>query len=155
MDMEQNEYQVFEVNSSNPITGFIGALVGACLGGVVWIIIYQLGFLAAIAGLAIITGAFKGYEILGGRVDMKGLVISVIISLLMVFASNYICWVIECKQALSEYTDITFLETFKLLPDILSTFELTGDFVKDLLFGYLLAIVGGYSAVQKKLIQIQ
>ena len=53
------------VKPSNAVTGIVGALVGSLLGVVVWIAIYHAGYIASIAGIAIIFCTLKGYEILG------------------------------------------------------------------------------------------
>ena len=82
---------------SNPVLGIIGAVIGACIGVVIWVVIYHLGFIAAIGGYAIAAGAMKGYELLGGSLDVKGICFSILVSLLMVFVANYVSWVVECS----------------------------------------------------------
>lgn len=72
-----------------------------------WMLIYHFGYIASIAGLVIIICAMKGYEILGGALDKKGVIIVGIVSIVMVFVANHLSWTmdvyIELKDLGLEY----------------------------------------------------
>lgn len=120
---------------SNVILGIIGAIVGACLGGIIWIIIGKIGFIAGIAGFLIITFAIRGYRMLSGSLDKKGQIISLVIGLIMIFVANYVLTAI----LYSKYLD-GFMTALKILPTLLRTSEILIPFIKDLVIGYLLSI---------------
>ena len=67
----------------NVITGMIGAIAGALLGGVSIILLDQLGFVASISGFLIAFLSLKGYEWLGGRLTKKGIVASIVLCVLV------------------------------------------------------------------------
>lgn len=95
------------VKSSNIITGTTGAFLGSLIGVALWMLIYHFGYIASIAGLVIIICAMKGYEILSGALDKKGVIIVGIVSIVMVFVANHLSWTmdvyIELKDLGLEY----------------------------------------------------
>ncbi|MBE5958772.1 MAG: hypothetical protein E7254_07925 [Lachnospiraceae bacterium] len=133
---------------SNVILGTIGAIVGSLVGVAIWIVIYRLGFIAAIAGVAIIASATKGYEILGGELDKKGVIISAVVALIMVFFANYISWCMSLYFDLKSEYQISFIDIVKILPGIIKEAGVLGDFIKDLVIGYILTIIGGFSTIR-------
>ena len=70
----------------NYFTGFLGALLGSCIGAVLWAVVLYMGYVASIVGLAIGWLAEKGYNLLKGR-QGKGkvaiLIVAVIIGVLL------------------------------------------------------------------------
>lgn len=135
---------------SNPITGIIGALVGSLLGVALWIIIFHLGYIASLAGLAIIICALKGYEILGRSLDKKGVIITSIIALVMVFVANHMAWTVECYLEIKDYFEVSFNETLKWMPDLIKESDAVKEYISDLGFGYLLTLIGGVSTIINK-----
>ncbi|MBO5767302.1 MAG: hypothetical protein J6R49_02135, partial [Clostridia bacterium] len=51
----------------NVLAGIVGALLFSLAGGIVWFLLYQIGFLAAISGIIGVVCAIKGYAIFGKR----------------------------------------------------------------------------------------
>ena len=45
----------------NVLAGAVGAFLFALVGGILWFVLYQLGYLAAISGLVGVICAVKGY----------------------------------------------------------------------------------------------
>lgn len=72
--LEANRRQV-TANKSKLVPGLVGALIGSLIGAALWILIYQLGYIAGIAGAITIICAIKGYEKLGGCLDVKGVIL--------------------------------------------------------------------------------
>ncbi len=68
----------------NVLMGILGALLFSLAGAVLYFIIYQLDFIAGIAGFVSVICAIKGYKLLGKRESVKGVVISVIISVVVI-----------------------------------------------------------------------
>ena len=120
--------------------GICGAFVGALIGGALWILIYRLGYIAGIAGAVSAICAMKGYELLGKRLDMKGIIGSVVIMIATIFLASRISWSWDMYDILREY-DYDFKTIFLHFSEILDTFEASGDYIKELLIGYGLTAV--------------
>ncbi|MBQ4563034.1 MAG: hypothetical protein IJA58_00975, partial [Lachnospiraceae bacterium] len=73
--------------------GIVGALIGALIGGVLWVVIGKMGYIAGIAGFVIIYLAAMGFKKGAKVLTRSGAVIAVIISALMIFAANYMLYV--------------------------------------------------------------
>lgn len=56
----------------NIVAGAVGAFLGAMLGGACIVMLGQLGYVAALSGMVMAVCALKGYELLGGRLSVKG-----------------------------------------------------------------------------------
>ena len=63
------------------VTGFLGAILGASVGSIVWAILLSFGYIASIAGFAIGWCAQKGYSLLHGK-NGKGKIAILILSIL-------------------------------------------------------------------------
>lgn len=73
----------------NMITGIIGAIAGALLGGFSIILLDQLGFVASLSGFLIAFLSLKGYEWLGGRLTKKGIITSIVLCALVPILSYF------------------------------------------------------------------
>lgn len=135
---------------SNVALGIIGAILGATLGGVIWILIGMVGFVAGIAGYLMMLFAIQGYRRFSGRLDKKGQIISLIIALLMIFIANYSSYALEYFKYYYEgnYTFQNLISSFANMSGFLTTTGLWGDFVRDLVVGYLLSIWAGFRIIR-------
>lgn len=128
---------------SNIPLGVVGALLGAAIGAVAWIALYQLGYIASLCGLLMFFLAMKGYGLLGRKTDKTGIILSAVITLLMIFVAVYLSWTVsiylELKELNMNPTVQVALEWTKV---ILADPEAKGDFLKDLLSGYGLGLLG-------------
>ena len=136
--------------SSNVLLGTIGAFIGAALGGVIWIIIGELGFIAGLAGFAMMYFAIKGYSGLSGRLDKKGQIISIIIALVMIFVANYTSYALNfCKYYFDgNYSINNLMDSIKNLSSYLTYSNNWGSFLKDLAIGYALSIWSGFGIIR-------
>ena len=132
---------------SNFIGGLVGALLGALLGSVVWIVINRLGYIAGIAGLVMVVCAMKGYSLLGGTLDRKGVIVSVLICAVMVFLANKIAWSWAVYHEVKQY-NVSFFDVFRGLERFLKEIEVMGDYIKDLVIGYLLTAVASFMYIR-------
>lgn len=134
---------------SSIVPGTIGALLGSLVGVIVWFIIYRMGYISAIGGLAMAVGAMWGYEKLGRSLDVKGIIISVVIVLGMVYITNRLCWSYELKSVLEDYTtdNVSLGDCFRNLENVVKEVACEADYYGDLAKGYILTIVGLVSMV--------
>lgn len=140
--------QKASLGNGNIIGGIIGALLGSLLGVIVWVLIYQLGYISAIGGVVLVVCALKGYELLGGRLNATGIVISCIISAIMLLFAEQVCLSIEIYQAFREY-DVTFFESFRSVPAFLAEPEIRNAVVMDLVMGYILFAAGAWGTIHQ------
>ncbi len=143
---------------SSLIPGLVGAFLGSLAGVIVWVIIYQLGYISAISGMIMAVGALWGYEKLGKSLDLKGIIVSVVIVLGMVYFTNRLCWTIELMKV-DDFETLSFGDAFRNLESGIKAmddyaaalhvndFHLFADYIKDLLIGYAFVIIGIVSMV--------
>ena len=144
--LQQNQQEVSS-KKSGLVSGLVGAFLGSLIGCVLWVLIYRLGYIAGIAGAVTGICAMKGYEKLGGTLDKKGVIGSIIIMVLMIFFANRIAWAWEAYDALQMY-GYTFADCFRGLGEILSLSELTGQYYGDLTIGYVLTLVCSFQSIR-------
>ena len=81
--------------------GFLGSVLGALVGSVLWIIIGLLGFIASIAGAAISYCAFKGYSLFKGKLTKKGIVLNIVAIIIAFVFAQYIGLYFDFKEAIA------------------------------------------------------
>lgn len=134
---------------NNIVGGIVGGFIGALLGSLVWILIYQMNYIAAIAGLAIAICCIKGYQLLGGKLNITGVIITSIITIIMVYLANHISLAIDIYSEFKSYYEITFFDALRSVPDFLLEPSIRSEFMKNLLIGYLLTFIGSASYIKK------
>ncbi len=139
-------------NPARMFTGIVGAILGILIGMVLWVVVYQLGFIASIVGIVMTVCAFKGFELLGGGyIPTLGIIICLVMEVVAIFLAHNIAISISIT---SEFSEISFQTAFqKLIPQIMVDSELAVDYWKDLLFGYGLALLGIIPMVRERMTQ--
>lgn len=101
--------------------GVVGALLGSLLGCVVIVLLSQLGYVAAVSGVIMAVGVLKGYELLGGKLTKKGIVISSVIMLFMTYVGDRIDWaIILLRDGGGAEAGYNLFECYRLVPEMLS-----------------------------------
>lgn len=147
--MEAERQSKLSVDSNLPL-GIIGALIGSLLGAALWVFIYQGGYIAGLAGLAIFGGAMKGYSILGKNVDRKGVVVCVIITIIMIFLANEFSIRLAVYLAAKEqHMHMSFEEINRKWSRFMRDDDFKFAYIKDLGMGYFLAALGLIGTVKQ------
>ncbi len=68
--------------------GFIGALIGAAVGAVVWILIGRLNYISSAVGLVTAYTSAKLYDVFGGRKGTAKVIVLVICVIIAVLVGN-------------------------------------------------------------------
>lgn len=132
----------------NVALGFVGALVGAIIGGASIVLLSQLGYVAAISGLLTAFCTLKGYELLGKGLSKKGVVICAILMILTPFAADWLDWGLWLYKDLSAY-GASYFECVGLLPTFLADGSIAmGDYLKNLGILYLFVVLGGFGTMK-------
>lgn len=136
-----------EQKAENIVGGTVGAFLGSLVGVLVMVILDQLGYVAAISGIVLAVCALKGYEMLGGKLTKKGIVLSALVMVIMVYVGNRITWAIAAAQQLKDYLDMNIFEYFRYLPELLIMAEAKGQYFTSLAMQYLFAAVGAVPSI--------
>ena len=137
--------QEIRSNKSNLITGLVGAVLGALIGCAVYFFAWQLGYVVAIAGLITAVCAFKGYEMLGKALDIKGVLICIVVLLFAVYFANRLAWAYDAYSELKEY--LSFSDCFRHIKDLIEAAELTDRYIMDLVISYVMTVLGSIGSV--------
>ena len=134
----------------NVFGGIIGAIVGTIPGIALMIILGQIGYVASIAGFVMAAGALYGYKLLGKKTSVKGVVISIVIMIAMIYLGERISWTISLVRELSEYfEDVSFMAVFTSFHGLLGELEVGSQFLVDLLMVYGFSVLGAFSTIKK------
>lgn len=147
-------YSEKQNKSENVVGGIVGALLGSLLGVVSIIIFSQLGYVAALSGVIMAICTFKGYELMGGKLSKKGMVISVIIMIIMTLVGDRLDWAIVISREL----EVDFITAFQIFPELMEIEAIdmatyVGNLVMLYLFGLLGAIPTIISTLRNQKIQ--
>lgn len=138
----------------NVVAGIVGAFLFSLVGGVLWFLIYMFGFIAGISGLIGAVCAIKGYSIFAKKESIKGIIISVIISLLVIALAWYFCLAYDVYDVYNEWFEageidfsISFFDAVRGAHIFLTDPEIGPAYFGDLAIGIILCIVGAGSYV--------
>lgn len=138
------------VAQNNYLRGVIGAVLGALLGSIAWVVIGLLGYLAAIGGIAISFCAIKGYQLMKGKITKLSILIICVVSIAVMVLAQFITWdIIFYNEMANAGNPVEFglvlQHTFEL-PFIDS--EIQAAFIKDCLLGLLFLVLGSYPIIK-------
>ena len=148
-----------ELGEENVINGVIGAMIGALAGGIVWTIFYTMGYISFWSGLVGVFCAIKCYKKFAGTISVKGLVIAISISFLVIVVAWYVSLLIQLMIEFSAYYDqglipekTSFAESFYYLNDMFATNkEFVSLALRDLGLGVLFSGIYAVIAVRNEL----
>ena len=135
----------------NVLAGAVGAFLFSLAGGILWFVLYQIGYLAALSGLIGVICAVKGYTFFAKTKDESKtcLILSSIIAIAVLAISWYLCVGYDIYLAYQEWYaegevdfTLTFFESVQVIPYFFEDTELLVAYLKDLGFGLLFAILG-------------
>ena len=146
----------------NVLAGTVGAFLFALAGGVLWFLLYQVGFLASISGVVAVICALKGYSVFAKKESVKGIIISVISAVVVIVIAWYLCLSFDAYNAHKEwyangeidYT-ITIFEAIRGAYIFLADPEIARAYFVDLAIGLGLCILGGFSNVKNAIYRIK
>ncbi len=132
----------------NMVTGIVGAFIGALIGGGCIILLSQLGYIASVSGLILAVCTLKGYELLGGKLSIKGVLVCLVLMLATPYLADRIDWAILVMQEWADY-GVTFGEAFSAIPELIADGAIKqGAYVKNLLMIYGFAVLGAFSTLK-------
>ncbi len=147
-----DEQTTKQITKENFVLGFIGALLFSLIGAVLYFAVYQIGVIAAVCGLAIFLLANFGYVKFSksGTLTTKGIVVSAVITLIMIFFSEYFCLSFEIYKVYKNEYDINIFDAIGVTSSFLNDSNVLSGFIKDLAIAYIISIVAIVSEIVKR-----
>ncbi len=147
-----NNNTTFIKEQENTLAGVVGAFLFSLVGGILWFVLYQIGYLAAISGFVGVICAVKGYTFFAKTKNesVKCVVISAVMTTLVLIISWYFCVAYDIYYVFNEafaageidFT-YTFFEAVQVTPYmLLEDTEVLVAYLKDLGIGLLFAVLG-------------
>ena len=142
---KDNDNEEFN-GENNYVQGAFGSIVGALLGAVIWFLISMVGFYASIAGYAIAYCAFKGYQLMRGRLTKAAIGINIAAMLIAFIIVNYLGYFYQIAK---EVPGLEF-KTFNILfPVILKEPEVLKEVLINFGLGLLFMVLGSYRTIKE------
>ena len=123
-------------------TGFIGALIGALGGAVVWVLVMLTGYMAS--AVALLTGVFseKLYrKFRGKKGGLKILILLICIAIGVVLGTGVGYVAVIFKQGLQEGIPTDWI--IEMLPELLAMPEVIEELTRNMLLALFFAVLGG------------
>lgn len=127
----------------NVMTGVVGAIIGAVLGGASIILLSQLGMVAAISGVILAVCTLKGYELLGGQLSKRGIIISCVLMAITPYIADRIDWAIWILQEFPDY-GLTFADAFAMVHEVADTTS----YLSGIGMVYLFVVLGAFGTLK-------
>lgn len=112
--------------------GFFGAIFGAFIGGLIWVLIYQFTAFGRLTGYVIALLAILGYQKFSGRLSLPGLIISGLCSVVILFVAEF--FGISLQIFLATRID-NLMQAIVLTPNFIMHSDIIYLVIKDVLFG--------------------
>lgn len=141
-----------EQKKENIVGGIVGALLGSLLGVVVIIILSRMGYVAALSGVIMAVGVLKGYELLGGKLTTKGIVISAVLMLVMTYVGDRLDWaIVLLGEGGGSKMGYNLFDCYRLFPQMLEYgFVEMSSYVGNLVLLYIFLLLGAVPTVWAK-----
>lgn len=133
----------------NVLGGIVGALIGSIIGVIFIIIFSRLGWIAAASGVVMAICTLKGYEMLGGKLSTKGIIISCIMMILMTYIGDRIDWAIAIVQEVGQEWGLDFFTAFQLIPTMLEEEIIdSSTYTGNLILLYIFTVIGAVPTIR-------
>ena len=135
----------------NVALGFVGALIGALLGGASIILLSRLGYIASLSGVLIAFATLGGYRLLAKGMGKAGMIICFVLMLVTPFAAYNLDLLLQCHEEWKVY-GLTMGDSVELMLQLLKEDgELLFTYLKDLGMLYLFMVIGAVGIVKNAL----
>lgn len=144
--------QMNQKKKENVVGGVVGALLGSLLGVVCIILLSQMGYVAALSGIAMAVGVLKGYELLGGKLTKKGIVIGSVIMLIMTYVGDRLDWaIVLLRDGGGADAGYNLFECYRLVPTMIEVEMIEmSTYIGNLVLLYLFLLLGAVPTIISK-----
>lgn len=134
----QSSFDETNAKRGNPIAGIVGALLGSLVGVALMVLIGQLGYVSAWSGIVMGVCVVKGYELLSGKFDMVGMVISLVVMIGMVYLGNQLDWAITIARAY----EANIFDAFPVVNYVVRENDALPVYYRNLVLYYIFTLLG-------------
>lgn len=131
--------------------GIFGALLGSLLGACVIVLMGRLDYVAAISGVVMAVATLKGYELLAGKLSIKGIVVSILLMVGMTYLGNRLDWTITVMRVTAnagEGWGWGIKESFLKIPELIKEGTIPKDnYLLNLLMVYGFSVIGAIPTI--------
>ena len=141
-------YDETDKGNGNILAGVVGAFLFSLIGGLLYFVIYQVGVIAGICGLAIFVLANFGYNLFakGNKNTIVSLVVSIVMMIVMIFLAEYVSLSFEIFQTFKD-EGITIFDAIRATPEFLAEPEIGNAVAGDLAFAYIFGFIASISNI--------
>lgn len=132
----------------NIVISMLASIVCAAAGGVLWILVYKLGRITALAGYLAVVGAIYGYCKIGRReLNIPAGIWCIFVGLFSICFANYLAYAWEIVDAINASNPgrTDFWHVFGNMPRLMAEMELWTGYFADLAIGIVFALLAGVS----------
>ena len=144
------------VKEENVLAGAVGAFLGALIGGLMWFLLYQVGFFSGLSGLVGAICAIKGYTFFSKGSSKKGVIISIIVAVAVMILAWYLCLTKDVYDAYQEWYaqgkvdfTVTFPEAFRGAYLFLGEGDIAASYFGELAIGLVLCVIGSFRFIRE------
>ncbi len=128
--------------------GFLGALVGAVIGGASIVLFSQMGVIAALSGVLLAFCTLKGYELLAKAMSKKGMIACIVLMIVSVLVADWVDWALLVGKTLPEY-GLSFGDCMILIPAMVIDGTIAmSEYLKNLGMLYLFVAMGAFGTIR-------
>lgn len=144
--MNQNQTVSVNETKENVLFGVVGAFLFSLVGGILYFVLYQVGFIASLSGLVGVICAIKGYSFFAKKESVRGVVISIVMAALVLIIAWYACLSYDVYLAYEDWYAAGEVDYMPTLGECVSVAYLfladVPEYFRDLGLSLLLAAVG-------------
>lgn len=131
------------------LCGILGAFLGALAGAVLWLLVSLFGIIAGLAGFVMLRLTLLGYEKFSGKLDKKGAVICLLLTVMMIPAADLLDYGIAlCRVYLSyDFSLDTIFFVTANFGTLMTEFGAWSGFVRDLIVGLVLSVLASWNLI--------
>lgn len=136
---------------NNYLLGAVGALAGALVGSIAWIVIGLLGYLASLGGLVISFCAARGYMLMKGKINVAAIIIICVICLFALVFAQFTTMVISVNnEAATAGLGWSLMDSAQYSYEMLMIEpDAANDFLKNCLFGLVFLALGAFTVIRQ------
>ncbi len=137
--------------NGNILAGFVGAFLFSIIGGLLYFICYQIGFIHGAIGLITFILAHFGYGLFAKAkkdTSIIRMIAAFIATIAMIYLAEYISLSFEVFQVFKDY-GITIFDAIRATPEFIAEPEIKDAVVEDLAFAYFFSVIGAISFIVK------
>lgn len=132
----------------NVFTGLIGALIGASIGAAVIILLGRIGLVASISGFILAVCTLKGYQLLGRKIGIPGIIICLALIVITPYVADRIEWAMVIKKTYADM-GVSLVDAFRVVPEFIKEGAIDKvSYIKSLGLIYLFAGFGAFGTLR-------